>query len=314
MDTADFDRALAARNLAGFWTARVPAHVPERPFLWKWVDVRDALLRASREIGIEAAERRVIKLANPHQASGAASRTIQFNFSIVNGGEHARAHRHTLGAVRFVVEGSGAWTNVNGERCDMAPGDLILTPAWTWHDHHNASAEPIIWLDGLDGPLVQALNAAFFENYPQAAQPTQLDNSPLRTPLAEALAALNAAVDDPFDGRVWRYAERAAGSATLPTMACELSRLVPGQRTRSHRHASAALYHVFEGRGRTRVGDEILEWSKGDTFALPLWSWHEHEGFGELPALLFSMNDAPAMRALGLYREETRDVTSGGAQ
>jgi len=306
MDTADFDRALAAEHLAGFWTARVPVHAPERPFLWKWDAVRAALLRASREIGIEAAERRVIKLVNPHQGSPAASRTIQFNFSIVNGGETARAHRHTLGAVRFVVEGGGAWTTVEGERCDMAPGDLILTPAWTWHDHRNDSDAPIIWLDGLDGPLVQALNAAFFGAYPQAAQAVVRPESPLRYPLAEALAALDAAPDDPFDGRCWRYPDRATGGETLATMACELARLAPGERTRSHRHASVALYHVFAGSGCTRAGDETLEWAKGDTFVVPLWCWHDHECRGPEPALLFSMNDRPAMRALGLYREEAR--------
>lgn len=313
MDTTDFDRALAAHHLAGFWTARVPAHVPERPFLWKWADVREALLRASREIGLEAAERRVIKLANPHQPAGVASRTIQFNFSIVNGGETARAHRHSLGAVRFVVEGGGAWTNVDGERCDMARGDLILTPAWTWHDHHNTAVEPIIWLDGLDGPLVQALNAAFFESSPQPAQAVLRAGSALRYPLAEALAALDSAVDDPFDGRVWRYADRAVGDVTLPTMACELSRLTPGQRTGRHRHASVALYHVFAGCGRTCVGDEVLDWSRGDTFALPLWTWHAHEGLGDAPALLFSMNDAPMMRSLGLYREEAGESTGKGS-
>ncbi len=311
MDTGDFDRALARHNLAGFWTARVPAHAPERPFLWKWAEVRDALLRASREIGIDAAERRVIKLANPHQPTGAASRTIQFNFSIVNGGETARAHRHTLGAVRFVVEGGGAWTNVEGARCDMAPGDLILTPSWSWHDHCNTSKEPVIWLDGLDGPLVQSLNAAFFGAYPQAAQPVAHTTSPLRYPFAEALAALDAAPDDPFDGRAWRYPDRATGGDTLPTLGCEISRLAPGRRTGCHRHASAALYHVVAGSGRTQAGDEVLEWSRGDTFVLPLWTWHSHEGLGDEPALLFSMNDRPAMKALGLYREEAENAAEG---
>jgi len=305
-DTADFDRALAAQDLAGFWTARVPAHVPERPFLWRWDAVRAALLRAGREIGIEEAERRVIKLCHPQLRSGASSRTIQFNFSLVNGGERARAHRHSLGAVRFVVEGGGTWTTVDGARCDMAPGDLILTPPWTWHDHHNASAEPIVWLDGLDGPLVQALNAAFFEGYHAPAQPVARPASPLRYAFAEALAALEDAPDDPCDGRLWRYPDRATGGELLATMACELSRLAPRQRTRCHRHTSVALYHVVDGRGRTRTGDEVLEWTKGDTFVLPMWTWHEHEAPDEGGALLFSMNDRPAMRALGWYREEMR--------
>jgi len=303
---ADFDRELAAQHLAGFWTARVPAHVPERPFLWRWETVRAALLRAGREIGIEDAERRVIKLCHPQLPAGASSRSVQFNFSLVNGGETARAHRHSLGAVRFVVEGGGAWTTVDGARCDMAPGDLILTPAWCWHDHRNDSAEPIIWLDGLDGPLVQALNTAFFEGHPARAQAVTRTGSALRYPFTEALAALEAAPEDPCDGRVWRYLDRASGAEPLATMGCELSRLAPGRRTRCHRHTSVAMYHAVAGSGRTRAGDEMLEWSRGDTFVVPMWTWHEHEGLGAEGGLLFSMNDRPAMRALGFYREEQR--------
>ena len=301
MDTTDFDRELASRDLAGFWTARVPSHVAEKPFLWRWASVRAALMRAKDEIGIEEAERRVIKPLNPHLPSKAASRTLQFNFSIVNAGETARAHRHSISAIRFVVEGEGAFTTVDGARCDMAPGDLILTPAGSWHDHTNASAGPMIWLDGLDGPLVQALNAAFFENHPQAMQAVQSEGGDsLRYPWRKARAQLDAIAptdEDPFDGARLRY-------PALPTLACEASRLAPGRSTGRHRHANVALYHVFSGRGRTRIGDEVVDWETGDTFVVPIWQWHSHENPHAEEALLFSMNDAPVMRSLGLYREE----------
>jgi gentisate 1,2-dioxygenase len=202
-----------------------------------------------------------------------------------------------------VVEGEGAYTTVDGARCEMLPGDLILTPAGSWHDHTNASAAPMIWLDGLDGPLVQALNAAFFENRPEAMQPVQREaDEGLRYPWRKARAQLEAiaeADEDPFDAARLAY-------PALPTLACEASRLAPGRRTRSHRHASVAMYHVFEGQGRTQVGDEVIEWERGDTFVVPLWQWHDHENTGAQDAFLFSMNDTPVMRALGLYREEAR--------
>lgn len=300
-NTEEFDRALAALDLAGFWSARVPVHRAETPFLWKWAAVHAALLRAAREIGIEEAERRAIKPLNPHLPSKAASRTLQFNFSIVNPGETARAHRHSISAIRFVLEGSGAYTTVDGARCTMAPGDLILTPAGSWHDHTNMSDAPMIWLDGLDGPLIQALNSAFFEDRAEPMQPVLHDaGETLHVPWSTAHAALQSVAqkdEDPFDGARLRY-------PALTTLACESTLLRPGRKTRAHRHASVALYHVFAGAGRTRIGDSVLEWAQGDTFVLPLWQWHSHENPGFDDAILFSMNDMPVMRALGLYREE----------
>lgn len=304
MNTDAFDRALEAVNLAGFWAARVPEHAPEPPFLWPWAPVREALLRASREIGIEAAERRVIKLVHPRLGGKSASRTIQFNFSIVNPGEVARAHRHSIAAVRFVVEGAGATTTVDGVRCAMEPGDLILTPAGTWHDHHNASAAPIIWLDGLDGPLVQALNSVFFEAFPEQRQPVREENTRFRIAFADSLARLADAPVDRHDGRVYRYPSATGETGTLPTMDCELSELAPGQRTANHRHTSLALYHVISGHGEIQVGDDRLEWAQGDTFTLPAWRWHSLTCRSATPARLFSMNDRTLLERLGLYREE----------
>ena len=302
MDTSDFDRALASHHLAGFWTARVPVHVPEPAFLWPWADVHAALTEASVRIGLELAERRAIKLVNPNLPSKATSRTLQFNFSIVKGGEVAVAHRHSIAAIRFVVQGHGAWTTVEGLRCDMAPGDLILTPAGTWHDHTNASGEPAIWLDGLDGPLLQALNGALFEGHPERSQPVQGVAGPeLHVPWSRAraeVAAIPPAAEDPHDGARLAY-------PALPTLACGLSLLRPGRITVRRRRMCACLYHVAEGSGRTQVGDRLIEWSRGDTFTVPLWQWHHHENTSGADAVLFSMNDVPLMRSLQLFRQES---------
>ncbi len=304
LDTGDFDRILAAADLAGFWTARVPAFQPEGAHLWPWVSVRDALHRASREIGIEAAERRVIKLVHPVYGARAASRTVQPNFSIVNGGEVAHAHRHSIAAIRFVVEGRGATTTVDGVCCTMNPGDLIITPAGSWHDHHNDSDEPIIWLDGLDGPLVQALNGAFFEAAKSARQSITERDVRYRVSWQEALTGLERAGSDPFDGRVFRYPSVNGQPDTLPTMGCELAELSAGWHGGRHRHTHVVAYHVVEGSGETAVEDTVLRWSRGDTFLVPAWRWHAHSIADDGPARLFSINDRPALQALGLHRED----------
>ncbi|WP_326543999.1 cupin domain-containing protein [Pseudorhodoferax sp.] len=307
-DTTAFDRTLAAHHLAGFWTARVPSHRAEPAFLWKWAPLEQALERAGRDIGMAMAERRVIKLSNPQLPSGAASRTVQFNFSIVNGGERAVAHRHSIGAVRFVLRGHAAYTTVDGARCDMQPGDFILTPAGSWHDHTNLSGEPVVWLDGLDGPLIQALNLAFFEDHMHAEQAVErMAGPPLRVAREAAVAALDAmapADEDPDLGACFEY-------PALPTLACRLLRQRGGRPRREHRRSSATLFHVVEGRGHTTVGEQTLEWARGDTFVVPAWNWCRHAGGGSGKdgsgdALLFSMDDSPALRALGLYKEETR--------
>ena len=301
--TAAFDRALAADQLAGFWTARVPSHRVEPPFLWRWAPLEAALMRAAREIGMDLAERRVIKLSNPHLPSGAGSRTVQFNFSIVNAGERAVAHRHSIGAIRFVLRGHAAYTTVDGARCDMSPGDFILTPAGSWHDHANLSDEPVIWLDGLDGPLIQALNLAFFEDHVQPEQViTHVGGPSLRVPWALAREQLSAvaASDESADlGACYEY-------PTLPTLASRLVLLRPSRHLREHRRSGVTQYHVVEGHGRTTIDEQVFDWGPGDTFVIPAWRWCRHQSTSPTDAVLFSMDDAPALRALGLYREEAR--------
>ncbi len=331
MDLSKLDGELAQDQLAGFWKTRVPAHEPEAPYLWKWHSVRSALMKAKDAIGLEMAERRAIRLINPHAPVNSTSRTLQFTFSIVNPGEVARAHRHNMAAIRFVVEGHGAYTVVEGERFPMEEGDLILTPNWTWHDHFNGSDAPIIWLDGLDGPLIQSLNALFFQPYSAEKQPVKhRDGESMdrygfaRSPALaregrwglpfryrwqdaeRALKATGASERDPCDGALLRYVNPVTGGFTLATMSCEVQALSAGERTMAHRHTSTALYHVFRGRGRTAVGEGWLEWETGDSFVIPLWQWHRHENTHASDAVLFSLNDRPVMESLGLYREEAK--------
>lgn len=332
MKLSELDSELEKNQLSGFWKTRVPSHSSEAPYLWKWEPLLDGLLKASETIGIEQAERRAIRLVSPHLPLKSTSHTLQFTFSIVNPGEVAPAHRHNMAAIRFVVQGKGAYTAVDGEKFPMEEGDLILTPNWTWHEHHNESEDPIIWLDGLDGPLIQSLNVLFFENYEKEEQPVtrqtgeslsrlgfarspQKDKAHLRgVPFRyrwkdtyKALQTMGNGDCDPYDGALLRYVNPATAGFTYPTMSCEIQLFKPREKTKIHRHTSTALYHVFKGRGRTAVGEGHLEWKKGDSFVVPLWQWHAHENLADEEAVLFSINDRPVMEGLQLYREEAKN-------
>jgi 1-hydroxy-2-naphthoate dioxygenase len=332
MKLAELDRELENNQLSGFWRTRVPSHLSEAPYLWKWEALLDGLLKASETIGIEQAERRAIRLVSPHLSTKSTSHTLQFTFSIVNPGEVARAHRHNMAAIRFVVQGRGAFTAVAGEKFPMEEGDLVLTPNWTWHDHHNESEDPIIWLDGLDGPLIQSLNVLFFEEYGKEEQPItretgeslsrlgfarsatvnegHLRGVPFRYSWKDTYKALKTMRDsdrDPHDGTLLRYINPATGGFTYPTMSCEIQLFKAREKTATHRHTSTALYHVFRGHGRTAVGEGRLEWKRGDSFVVPLWQPHAHENLSDEEAILFSINDRPVMEALQLYREEAQN-------
>jgi gentisate 1,2-dioxygenase len=329
------DRDMAGKNLSGYWRLGMEG-LPQQPMtsvepcLWKWPDVYGSLLRAGELISLENSERRVVRLVNPglNQQLAFATHTIQISFQYVKPGENARAHRHTPAALRFVVQGSGAYTTVNGQQCTMDPGDLILTPKLTWHDHSNESKEPIVWLDGLDFPLVTALHQVMQERYPERRQPIEKSSEEAidqlgaarrhNLPLADffhykwrdtepALHGLarSLSVRDRFDGYLLEYRNPLTGGPTMTTIQCALQLLPPGDKTESHRHTSTTIYHAFRGRGATQIGERVFEWEQGDSFVVPLWHDHRHWNRSAAEeAILFSMSDAPALKALDLYREE----------
>jgi gentisate 1,2-dioxygenase len=253
---------------------------------------------------------------------------MQMSFQLVKPGETARAHRHTIAAIRFVIKGKGAFSTVDGTKYEMAPGDLILTPSWSWHDHGNDSAEPIIWIDGLDSPLVHFLGVGFFEHFPLDRQPVTRTGDvlfrhsgflkppgslgsktlPISYPWKDTFAALQARKDEvgsPFDGIILEFTNPITGEHTFPTLSCCIQLLRAGEKTKEHRHTSGAAYHVFRGNGTTTVGGESLRWEEGDCFVIPPWYSHRHEnGSNSADAILFSMNDSPLLEAIGMHRVE----------
>ena len=339
---------MAALQLEGLWRLgdEVQAERPRvaaKPYVWRGADVRRVLERAGDLVRHSAAaERRTLRLVNPGlQAQHCATHTLATSVQLIRPGEVAPTHRHTPAAIRFIIQGSGAYTTVDGERCTMEPGDLVLTPRWSWHHHGNAGDVPVMWMDGLDFPLVILLNAVFFERFPDHLQPeTQPpDSSPRRygpglrparpipsahpSRAADAVggvapplltyrwdathAALQALADletDPYEGVALEYADPRTGGHTLPAMACWIQLLRPGAHTCAHRHTSSAVYHVFRGRGFSVIDGERFDWEQGDFVALPTWAWHEHANTGADEAILFSITDLPTLEKLDLYREE----------
>ncbi len=305
------------------------------PYLWKYAPVRERLLEAGRLITAEEAERRVLILRNPGLGGEpAATKRLYAGLQLVMPGEIAPAHHHGASAIRFVVEGRGAYTTVDGERAIMSPGDLVLTPCDAIHDHGNESDTPMIWLDGLDLPMINMLECAWFEGsgekvqsrtrpddasvrlYANAAmRPSWIawtkNHSPVnRYPYELAERTLLSAWRDgakgsPEDGILFEYSNPITGGPALPTMACLLQLLPPRTHTAAHRHTTSAVYHVVRGRGASIIDGQRIEWEPRDTFALPGWAVHEHESIGDEPAILFVLTDEPALRALGFLREES---------
>jgi gentisate 1,2-dioxygenase len=302
------------------------------PVIWKWRDVRPRVLRSGELVTAEEAERRVLMLLNPGlKGKIAATATLYAGVQLILPGEVAQAHRHTPSATRFIIEGEGGYTAVNGEKGSMSKGDYLTTPIWAWHDHGNEGSEPVLWLDGLDIPFVAGIDAVFFEEYPSQSQPIgkPVDDSLHRwganlrptweqplgagtySPIlnykwASTRGALHALRDDPgspFDGVIMEYINPYTGGPTLPTMAAYLQLLRKGEHTQAHRHTSSTVYHVAEGGGYSIVAGQRFDWEEGDTFVAPAWSWHEHASEGG-EAVLFSFSDRPVMKAFGLEREE----------
>ena len=337
MSLDNFNDEIKKKNLIGYWMIpnrsdgfREPQALFE-PFLWKWAELYDALNRAVEYIRPEEAFRRFIGFQHPQLKMG-TSHSLLMGGQMVRPGEIAPAHRHMMEAIRFVVKGKGASTIVEGEPFPMEEGDLITTPNWSWHDHVNAGETPIVWLDGANGPMIHYFQVISAEPYHQSQQAVTRpvgrsqreygtvrpqepvsSKSTYRPPYRysweeteRSLKILGESPADPFDGVLLRYVDPLTGGPTLPTMSCEIQMLRPGEKCRSHRHTHTVVYHAFRGRGTTVIGDQRFDWEQGDSFVVPLWSWHAHEGSSKEPAILFSINDRPALEALGFHREEAR--------
>jgi gentisate 1,2-dioxygenase len=332
----DMDR----HNLTPLWEV-LHALVPQRPASpcvpahWRYGDVRPFLMRAGEAITAEEAVRRVLILENPGlRGQSAITQSLYAGLQLILPGEVAPSHRHTQSALRFIVEGTGAYTAVDGERTTMRPGDFIITPSWTWHDHGSDASRPVVWLDGLDIPMVRFLDAGFAENGAQRSQPVSRSEgtslarfghnmvpvrhespfgatSPIFSyPYDRSLEALHRlerdAPVDPWDGVKLRYTNPLTGGYPMPTIATFMQKLPAGFEGRPWRQTDGAVYSVVEGTGRVDVeaGDRhwSFELSARDHFVVP--AWHTARLSSGQGCVLFSFSDRPVHDALALHKEE----------
>jgi 1-hydroxy-2-naphthoate dioxygenase len=310
---AAFDAKLAAAHMRGQWKSEEflqraiggpqPAGVPA---LWRWGDVTGLLDEAGQVMPEALQARRSLIFQNPGLPRG-TTHTLNMGVQMIQPGETAWAHRHSITALRFVIKGHPKLsTIVDGERCVMEDYDLVLTPNWAWHDHHNESDQFAYWLDVLDVGVVLGLNQTFYEPGTGKDQPPVQRGNPntrLRYRWKDVEPELARRPVSPDDGRLYRYLDQ-AGGPTLPTLACRLQSLPGGFATTTQRRTSSAVYFVVRGEGTTRVDGEELAWAQNDCFAVPNWARHRHINRSSGDAVLFSVHDTPVLRALGLYREE----------
>jgi gentisate 1,2-dioxygenase len=334
---------LRGRWVSGLWNLdhaerQADPKTKVKPHLWKWHDIYDSLRQAREKISVArgSVERRVIRLVNPGMPeTEMTSHTMLLSFQLIQPGEVAPAHRHTMAAFRFILQGKGAYTNVDGQKMVMEEGDLILTPQWSWHEHAHEGDEPMVWIDGLDVPFVQSLQVISFQPHSQGRLQVSEGIDPvsyygmtrpvggIKTPsmpflhyrwrdIYPSLQRLARGNGNLHDGVALEYVDPATGNSTLPTLSCWIQMLRPGERTKAHRHTSTSIYHAFRGSGTTMINGEPFHWEKGDTFIVPLWSWHEHANrSANEEAILFSMHDLPILKAFGLYREEEQEKSAG---
>lgn len=316
---AAFDEKLAAHNLHGQWkidafvSRMTDGQVAGPPHLWPRGLVEDALNEACVLLPESMTARRNITFVNPGLSRRGSTQTIIAGMQMVMPGEVAWAHRHTINALRFVVSGSDdLYTVVDGDRVPMRSNDLVLTPGWTWHDHHNESDRRGLWLDVLDSPLVVGLSQTFYEPFGAKAQTPAGGSAssehyfPWHS-VRETLLSRASDVNNPFEGYSIEYRHQRHGGSVLSTLSARIQVIGPKRTTEARRTTASAIYYVVAGSGTTTAGESRIEWDAGDTFAIPNWLWHSHRNTATSDAVFFVVGDEPLLEKLELYREEPED-------
>ena len=331
----EFYQRIAKKSATPLWEFLSELVTPEprtpcAPAMWRYEEMRPLLMESGGLITAREAERRVLILENPGvRGASRITQSLYAGMQLVMPGETAPTHRHTASALRFVIESQGGYTAVDGERTTMYPGDFVVTPAWTYHDHGNPGAQPVIWMDVLDIPLVNMLDASFAEHYSEEVQPVSKKEGDSRARFGANLLPVNYKVErqstpifsypysrtretldwlykngpaEPCHGVKMRFANPATGGYPLPTIATFIQLLPAGFRGKPYRSTDATVYCVVEGSGRSQVGKHSFDWKRHDIFVVPSWCPVSHEANEE--AVLFSASDRPVQAMLGLWREE----------
>ena len=310
---AELYRDFEAAGMTPLWRTReglMPFHPEPKavPHVWHWADLLPLAARSAELVPVgRGGERRAISLGNPGLPGDPyTTPTLWAAIQYLAPGEDAPEHRHSQSAFRFVLQGEGVWTVVDGDPVAMRRGDLLLTPGWAFHGHQNVSDTPMAWLDGLDIPLVAETDQGFFEfgpeqvrtkSTPERSYSERLWGQPGLTPVAlagtrpasplmayrwahtdAALAAQLELEDDGIPGvaepghAAVRYTNPTTGADALTTMRTEFHRLRPGARTRTARTSASSVWQVFDGSGSVLLGDSKRPVQRGDVIAVPAWT------------------------------------------
>ena len=329
---ADYVAAMRERNLVPLWPSLrgvLPPQVPTRqtqPTHWAYAHIKPLLLKAGELTPIEKAERRVLVLANPGHTleKMQASSAMYLGMQLLLPGEWAPSHRHTPNAVRMVVEGEGAWTTVEGEKCPMSRGDLILTPTGLWHEHGHDGTDPVIWLDVLDLPLAYYLEVSYHLNGSrQETKPGQADRAyaragvvpttvfgrsgrrypMLRYPWANAKAALLSMADNQpdLDCVQVTYVNPETGEDAENILGYHALMLRPGQTLRLPVRSPAVVFHQIEGQVEARIAGQTFTLAEADTCCAPGYTATTLCNLSaDQPAFVFMADESPLHRKLGV--------------
>lgn len=306
---------------------------PVVPAYWSAGLLRELSLQAGSLITAEKAERRVLVLENPAlRGQSQITTSLYAGIQLILPGEIAPTHRHTASALRLIIEGRGAYTVVDGERVAMSPGDFLITPTWSLHDHGNDGNEPVMWL-GLDVPIVKMLNAGFSEDagngiqtisrpegdslarYGSGLLPVNFVARQAASPLfwypyertREALEKMRRVDEwDSAEGLRLAFVDPTTGASPIQTMAAFIQLLPTGFAGMPIRSTDGTIFSVVEGKGRISVGD--IEWivKPNDVFVIPSWQWHRFSAENDL--VLFSFSDRPLHQRLGFWREQRQQI------
>ncbi|MHB8247064.1 MAG: cupin domain-containing protein [Acidimicrobiales bacterium] len=340
---AELYRDFAAAGLTPLWTTR-EGLMPLTPqpaaaaHVWHWRELYPLAARSAQLVPVgRGGERRAISLGNPGLPGDPyTTPTLWAAIQYLAPRETAPEHRHTQSAFRFVLEGEGVWTVVDGDPVAMRRGDLLLTPGWCYHGHHNVSDEPMAWLDGLDIPFVAKTDQGFFEFGPEQvsdratparSRSERLWGQPGLTPLSTAgarpssplmayrwaytdaaLAAQIELEDEGHPGVVSaghaavRFTNPTTGADALTTMRTEMHRLRPGAATRRSRTSASSVWQVFDGTGTVSLDASSQHLERGDVIAVPAWVELGYDAEDGLDLFMFS--DAPIFEKLNLLRTE----------
>jgi gentisate 1,2-dioxygenase len=327
-------KKIANDNLAPLWEVLKNLVTPEpkssvQAKVWKFDRIKQLMMEAGDVITAEEAERRVLVLENPGlEGKSRVTNSLFAGIQLILPGEIADVHRHVSSAIRFVLDGEGAYTAVEGEKTMMSHGDFIITANWAPHDHGNPGKQPVMWLDVLDMPTVNHFETSFAEHFDEKMQkadfedgdsfdryasgvlpdgmPATTNRSPVinypyskMRPILERLKK-SGDVDKSHGARV-RYANPINGGPVLPTMGAYLALFPAGFKGQDYRSTDGTIFVCAEGSGKTVIDGKDFPWGVNDVFVIPPWKKYHHVVDKE--SVLFSISDKPAQQSLGIWRE-----------